>query len=158
MKTSEKSFHLSVRRQRGAFLIEGLIAIAVFSIGISGILLLVGKMVVGSADAQYRVQAAQFAESIISAIRTADPNTRVTDYQTSNSTTSPYYQWKQKIGLAGTGLPLAGAASGTKQLDVQFTNGNLVVVVTITWRAPQDTAASGASGAVHTYVTTTYLV
>jgi len=144
--------------QRGQLLIEGLIAILVFSVGILGILGIVLKMTVGSQDARYRVEAAQYAESLISEMRTVDVTTLSTVYATNGAA---FNSWTSKIHSAST-LPLANVASTTLPLTTSFappvTAGAQTFVtatITIRWRAPQDTEVdSSNNGVAHQYVTT----
>jgi type IV pilus assembly protein PilV len=140
------------RRQRGAMLIEGLIAIAVFSVGVLAILTVVLKMTVASADSRYRLQAAQLAESLVSEMRVADPATRVAAYTEGGNA---FATWTARIrGTAG--LPLMGAAAGTAPLAVSFDAAGQIVTVTVNWRAAQDTATDASHGGIaHHYVTTT---
>jgi type IV pilus assembly protein PilV len=60
-----KNYH---RQQEGVFLLEALIAILIFSIGILGIVALGATAVSAQSDAQYRTEAARVADNIISAI------------------------------------------------------------------------------------------
>jgi type IV pilus assembly protein PilV len=145
----------SSRTQRGAFLIEGMIAIAIFSIGISALLGIVGKMVVGSADAQYRVQAAQFASSIIAEMRVADPTTLATVYDP----IAPGPGFTKWNNLIIGQLPLAGASTSKPLMILLNTTGTApVATVTIAWRAaPEKTVDASNNGVPHTYVTSTYL-
>ncbi len=118
--------------QLGATLIEGLVAITIFSFGI---LAVVGMMTthMGTAnDARYRTEAAQYAESILSDMRIANQVTVATDF--AGPSGSAFLAWKNRITAAGTGLPLAG--SSAQPLEITFNGNN--VTVTISWRAPTD--------------------
>jgi len=142
------------RRQRGAMLIEGLIAIAVFSIGVLSILAVVLRMTAASADSRYRLQAAQVAESLLSEMRAADPAVRVGAYSEGGPA---FAAWTARI-RGVTGLPLTGAAPGTAPLVVAFDASGQVVTVTVNWRAAQDNATDSTHGGIaHHYVTTTSL-
>jgi len=145
----------AARGQQGAFLIEGLIAIAIFSIGIVALLGIVGKMVLGSSDARYRVQAAQFADSIISEMRVADPATRVSLYDSSASGATAFTKWNTAVTAA---LPLTGAAT-SQPLTIAFDSTGTVATITIKWRvAAEKTVDSSSNGVPHKYVTSTYLL
>lgn len=50
--------------QRGAFLIEALVAILIFSLGVLGLVALGGSAVGAQSDAQYRTEASSLAEAI----------------------------------------------------------------------------------------------
>ena len=135
--------------QRGAFLIEAMIAIVVFSVGMLAILGVVGKMSVSSSDARYRVEAAQYAESILAEMRLYDPATRAADYASGGTR---FTAWTTRITAAGA-LPQTGADSGTLPLDITL-NANQVAI-TITWHAPQDKEVNASGVALsHQYVIT----
>ncbi|NDV12417.1 type IV pilus modification protein PilV [Crenobacter caeni] len=59
-------------RQRGVSLIEALVAILLFSLGVLGLIALQGRAVTLSADAKYRADAAFLADSLIGRIAVAD--------------------------------------------------------------------------------------
>jgi hypothetical protein len=111
-------------------------------------------MTSASADARYRVQAAQYAESLVSEMRVADPADRAKAYTEGGKA---FDKWTKR--LRGTnGLPLIGAGAATAPLVVSFDTSGQVVTVTVNWRAGQDTAVEKSKGGVaHRYVTTTYL-
>ena len=134
---------------RGAFLIEAMIAIVVFSVGMLAILGVVGKMSISSSDARYRVEAAQYAESILAEMRLYDPATRATAYASGGTR---YTAWTTRITAAGA-LPQTGADSGTAPLAITF-NGSQVAIA-ITWHAPQDKDVNASGVALsHQYVIT----
>ena len=54
--------------QRGMFLLEALIAILIFSLGILGMVAMGGTAIAAQSDAQYRTDAANFANEIASKI------------------------------------------------------------------------------------------
>lgn len=58
------------RDQEGVFLLEALIAILIFAVGILGIVALGATAVATQSDAQYRTEAARVADNIVSAIWT----------------------------------------------------------------------------------------
>jgi len=137
---------------RGAFLIEAMIAIVVFSVGMLAILGVVGKMTISSSDARYRVEAAQYAESILAEMRLYDPATRAAAYASGGTR---YTAWTTRITAAGA-LPQTGADSGTLPLDIAFNASQ--VAITITWHAPQDKDVNASGVALsHQYVITSSL-
>jgi type IV pilus assembly protein PilV len=56
------------RHQSGMFLLEALIAILIFSLGILGMVAMGGTAIAAQSDAQYRTEAANFANEIASKI------------------------------------------------------------------------------------------
>ncbi|MFZ6646706.1 type IV pilus modification PilV family protein [Undibacterium sp. TJN25] len=60
--------YLARTRQRGIVLLEALIAIFIFSIGILGIVGLQASMIKGTSDTKYRIEATNIAEQRVSQI------------------------------------------------------------------------------------------
>ena len=58
-------------RQRGSFLIEALIAMVIFAIGVLGLVGLQGSGVAANTDIRYRIEAAQLAERMMANIQGA---------------------------------------------------------------------------------------
>ena len=65
----------SARRQGGFFLIEAMVAILIFALGILGLVAMGGTAVCAQSDAQYRTEAAGLADSIASEIASASRRT-----------------------------------------------------------------------------------
>lgn len=143
------------RGQDGMTLIESMVAILIFSMGI---LALVGMYVTATSrtsDSQYRIEAANVANRMIGEIWTnVDRSTEATLTNTltafqhrpggggcafngTASANAAVTQWVNDITAAGTGLP--GADNTMQQILVDTANANRVTV-TVCWRAPSDTA------------------
>jgi type IV pilus assembly protein PilV len=121
------------RNQRGATLIEGMLAILIFSIGILGIMGLHAASIRNTTDAQYRADASHLANTIISRMRLYDAGTVVTDFSSPSGT--QYGQWLKDMAAANAALPgmgvnpptiVFGGASGRE------------ITVTIFWQAGGD--------------------
>jgi len=140
------------RPTHGALLIEALIAMAVFSVGLLAILGIIARMQVHSGDARYRVEAAQYADSLLAEMRLADPATRATAYGPDGTR---FTAWKTRITAAGA-LPQSGADRGTPPLTISFDGNN--VTLRITWRGVQDKDQNASGTALsHQYVLTSSL-
>jgi type IV pilus assembly protein PilV len=124
------------RSQRGATLIEGLVAITIFSLGILAVIGMMTTHMATAGDARYRMEAAQFAESIMADMRAADIASRDTDF--TGPSGSAYLAWVDRIEAAK--LPLAGADEDTPQLDIAIAGRN--VTVTVLWRAPAERSST----------------
>ncbi len=120
------------RSQRGATLIEGLVAITIFSLGILAVIGMMTTHMATAGDARYRMEAAQVAESILADMRGADAATRSDTF--SGPGGSDYTKWLDRIEASR--LPLAGVDEDTPQLDIAIDDRN--VTVTVLWRAPAD--------------------
>jgi type IV pilus assembly protein PilV len=154
MKRTMKS---ALRHQSGVMLLEALIGILIFSVGILAMVGMQATAFSASADAKNRADAAAFANDIISRIwmavdRTSDAtvistlNTFVlnsggadcafTGGQADNSNTI-LTQWVSDVTDTTGGL--LGATTAMQQVAVSTATMNRVTV-TICWQTPQDLA------------------
>jgi type IV pilus assembly protein PilV len=127
------------RAQRGVMLLEALIAILIFSIGILGLVGLQATAVQQSSDARYRADAAQLAEQLLGQMWVG--NRTVTNLQTQfNTCTSsacPGYQtWYNTVKATLPGITTASMMPSVNVSNAPGTNG--VVTISIFWRAPSD--------------------
>ena len=141
------------RAQRGILLIEALIAILIFSVGILGMVGLQASAIKQATDAEYRTIAAFKANDLISQMWVSDRTaaTLQANFASSGSGT-PYANWLAAVQASG----LPGVTSGNSALPtVTFTTvaggtgaaSSSLAVVTIFWRAPGDSVN-------HQYVST----
>jgi len=128
--------------QAGFMLIEALIAILIFSIGILGIVGLQATAVQQSSDARYRAQAAELAQQLLGQMWTS--NRTATSLQTNYNCTPPcssagagYTSWYGQVTAA-----LPGVASDSSLMPYVSVDSSGVVNVTIYWRQPSDDSAS----------------
>jgi type IV pilus assembly protein PilV len=137
-------------------LIESMIAILIFSMGILALVGMFASAVSRSTDAQYRVEAANHVNRILGQIwanvdrsTAANLNATLTAYQHrpgggncnfsgADSANAEVTGWAAAITAAGSGLP--GTSASTSQILVDTANMNRVTV-TVCWRAPGDTYA-----------------
>ena len=147
--------------QEGMFLLEGLIAILIFSLGILGMVAMAGTAISAQSDAQNRTDAVNFANDIASKIALNVDTTNVTTMQNSllafahqpvgntcgsfagAPSTSPIVQsWVSDVSGATpgvTGLPGATNVSESIAVDTsQATYAKLVVMVC--WKPPSTSA------------------
>lgn len=127
--------------QRGATLLEALIAILIFSLGILAIVGLQSAAIKNVSESQYRVEASMFADTIIAQIRTgaADTATRQTGFNGDGPSGAgadgpAYLAWRARVVDAATGLPGVPPDSPTVNVANDGT-----VTVRIDWRAQTDT-------------------
>lgn len=155
----------SARRQRGVFLIEALVAILIFSLGILGMIAMGATAVSAQSDAQYRSDADGLANEIASQIAlkvdrglsTDSAAVRASKLQTSlldfahqpagdncvfsgdPSSKAAVTEWIDKVKAVGSGLP--GVEDSSVQIAVSNNAANFnQVVITICWKAPTDKA------------------
>lgn len=145
--------------ERGFFLLEALIAILIFSLGILGMVGMGGAAIAAQSDAQYRTEAANFANEIASQIAlNVDRSNLATSlpefahqpvdggycvFGGGASTQVPVINWVDKVrgAVAGTpGLPGATLTSQQIQVDTSPTGHNKVTI-TICWQPPSTIVA-----------------
>jgi type IV pilus modification protein PilV len=144
------------RSQQGVTLIESMIAILIFSMGILALVGMYSSAVSRTADSQYRIEAANHANRILGQIwanvdRASaanltnslsafqhNPGGANCSFSGAASAHAAVTQWVNDITAAGAGLP--GASAATNQILIDTANANRVTV-TICWRAPGDTYA-----------------
>lgn len=130
-------------KQTGAMLLEALIAILIFSMGILAVIGMQAAAIRNSSDAKYRADASYLANSILGQMWADRNNLAAYAHRPSGATCAPsgaasanpnVTAWLASVSNSATGLP--GATAGTQQIVV---GANRLVTVTVCWRAPQDT-------------------
>lgn len=147
----------TARGQHGIVLIEALIGILVFTIGIIGLIGLQGTTIALAADAQYRAEASAVAERIVTQIWLGVDRSSLANQQASlqsyrynttgancafsggatDTTNAILAAWVASFTTAGGSTYLPGATTAMQQVLVDTTNNNLVTV-TVCWQAPKD--------------------
>jgi type IV pilus assembly protein PilV len=142
-------------RQSGMILIEALIGVLIFSMGILALVAMQTAAVSAQSDAQYRIEAANFANRMLGEIwlntdRTSSGTFATTfatfahqttgaacNFSGAASTNPVVTSWVNDVTAAGTGLP--GATAAMQQILVDSTAGNFNrVTITVCWKAPND--------------------
>ena len=140
------------RMQSGVMLLEALIGILIFSIGILAIVGLQAASIKNQADGKYRADASYFANQIIGqmwgdrtnlATYAHNPTPAVTALAPPTCNPTPAASGNANVTAWTTKLAntLPGAAATRQQIIVPNppgTNNNRVTVV-VCWKAPQDT-------------------
>lgn len=114
---------------RGVVLIEILVAVVLFSIGVLGLIGLQIASMKNVGESQYRVEAAMLANSLAAQMRTSPAASRASDF--ASPAGSRYATWASSVTST---LPGADATPPTVDTSTYPT-----VTVTITWRAINDT-------------------
>lgn len=147
----------TLTRQRGVMLLEALIGILIFSVGILAMVGMQAAAFSASADAKNRSEAAAFATDIISRIwtrvdRTSDASiiTSLNSFQLNTGGSNCAFtggaadgsntyvtQWVSAVTNSATGL--LGATASMQQILVSTADLNRVTV-TVCWQSPQDAA------------------
>ena len=153
--------------QRGVFLIEALLGILVFSLGILALVGMQAAAISAQSDARYRTEAANYADRLISNIWLGVDRTSATTIQTSlaafqhqnsgstcafsgtASSSTVVSDWVTQVTAAGTGLP--GATSAMQRITVNTVAGGYnQVTVTLCWVAPRTDRKSTRLNSSHT--------
>lgn len=152
-------------------MIEALVAILVFSLGILGMLAMGGTAIASQSDARYRTDAARLVDDLASAIalridRTSDatkassiavfqhqPGGTGCSFSGAASTDPLITEWLGEVTTTGAGKPgLPGTLATGQQVIVSNAAGGFNrVEITVCWRAPG--TAAGVAMRRHTLVT-----
>lgn len=158
----------AARAQRGFFLIEAMVAILIFALGILGLVAMGGTAVSSQSDAQYRTEASSLADAIaaqiaLGIVRTDDAS-RVASLATFAHQANPapstvpapcsftgtaltaltapsVFPLLQRAANLTTAPGLPGATAANQQIFIDTTPPNFNrVVITLCWKAPSDLA------------------
>lgn len=148
--------------QRGVMLLEALLGILIFSLGILALIGLQSASVSAAAESQYRVEAVNLANQLLSRLWTSVDRTSAATMQASllsfnhrttgssdscdfaggDSTNAQVVEWANLVNhgdAAGSGSqPLLPGASANRQQVVVNTGLNNQVTITVCWQSPSD--------------------
>jgi type IV pilus assembly protein PilV len=129
-------------RQEGVMLLEALIGLLIFSLGIMALIAMQSVSVSNVSNAKYRVEAAFYADEIIHKAWLDKPNEFV-NYEMPGGTNTQMFQWVTKL-QSPAGLPGAGAYPPTIHIESVPSAGPPSfqqppvsrMTVTVRWKAP----------------------
>lgn len=161
MLSPHSRFHAHPRKVRGFVLLDAVVAILIFSVGILGMVSLQGAAIKLAGDAQYRSNAAMSADQVIAQMWGAyDPSTLGVNLTAAYASPSgpKFLVWKATLDCTQSPQPLSCLpGSSAYPPSIVITNGDTsglspssTVVVTVFWRSPNDTVT-------HNYVSTTQI-
>ncbi len=119
---------------RGSVLIEGLLAIVIFSFGILGLVLLLSNTLRESANARYRSEASLLAADLVARAWSGDRSLAALRQRFGNPEAEEYRQWQQRVQAV---LP---GAIGDKAPQLQISDQR-ELRISLAWQAPGDTDA-----------------
>ena len=153
--------------QHGSFLIEALIGILIFSLGILALVGMQAAAISAQSDARYRTEASNLAQQMINtmwlnvnrtstgALQTSltgfqhQPGGTSCNFSGTAATTAFVTNWVADVTAAGSGMP--GATSAMQQIIVDTSAGGYNrVTITLCWLPPR--AATPSKHTVVTYV------
>lgn len=145
-------------KQRGSMLLESLIAILLFSVGILAIVGLQAAAVKNSADAKYRADAALLANQLIGQMWVGDHSQLTTNYTSPGVGTQAGPLYNAWIPNVQATLPGIAASTYPSVTISQSPASNGVITNTVTiimyWKMPSDPA----NAQPHKYTTIAQIV
>lgn len=130
------------RQLQGSALVEALVALVIFGIGILGIISALGSQTRASLDARYRSEAAAAVDEYVARILTDSPLTRATNYATGGVA---FDDWlTNRLRAPGTGLP---GAEATVTFGV-VAGDTRTVAIEVRWTPPSEAVRNAAGDLV----------
>ncbi len=123
------------RAGRGGSLLDALLALLLFSIGMLGLLRLMSSTLVEAANAQHRSQASQLASTLVARMWTGDRSVAALQARYGDTASADYQAW-----LAGVTARLPGTQAAALQPEVSI-DAQRRIRITLHWQAPSDRRA-----------------
>jgi type IV pilus assembly protein PilV len=123
----------SLNEQRGVVIIENMIAILIFSLGILGIVGLLAAMLKNTTEAKYRNDASLLANQIIGEMWISDKSNAGLKAAYESPNGAKYLTWRTAVANA---LPNVATNAPTITIDA-----NNVALITLMWKLPGESAA-----------------
>jgi type IV pilus assembly protein PilV len=156
MLTTTYTYRLS-NQQTGIVLLEGLISILIFSLGILALVSLQGTAVKQVTDAKYRADAGLLADQLLGMMWVSDRSTTTslqTNFDTSAGSSSALSRWQANVANTLPGITTtANQPTVTVTPPTGTTDYGSLVEIKIYWHPPSDPATA----APHQYITTTQI-
>lgn len=127
-------------KQRGSMVLEALISILLFSIGILAVIGLQAASIKNVAAAKYRTDASLLANQVIGQMWVSDKSNVALVTNFSSPGGADYVTWANSVAQALPGVSGMPANAPTVAIDA---NNN--VTVTVFWQAPDEAAAHNYS-------------
>ena len=116
----------------GSSLVDALLALLLFSVGMLALLRLMSAALVESTNAQYRNQASQLASALVSSMWTGDRSLASLQSRFGNQNAQDYRAWLSKVQAA-----LPGTDKPALQPEV-IIDAQRHIAITLRWQAPSD--------------------
>lgn len=116
-------------------MIEGLLALLVFSVGLIGLLMLLSAALVESGNARYRSEASFLASDLVGRMWSGDRSAASLQKRFGDAKADEYQHWLKRVQAT---LPGAEAAGNVPQVTI---DANRNVTITVGWQAPGEAAA-----------------
>jgi type IV pilus assembly protein PilV len=157
-------------RERGGFLLEALVGILIFTLGVLGLVALQGRAIAYTSDAQYRGEAAYLANAYVAKMwadaRANIPLRYIASGQTEfDAFEDAVFRLPGAAAIPGNPSvtivqPVAGAAVPDARGDgggIALTDTGTLVTIVIQWRPPKAEGSSIVETGIHNYTMTTVI-
>lgn len=123
------------RLLRGSALVEGLLAILIFSTGILAILMLLAAALTEVGNARFRSEASSLTAGVLADMWTGDRSLTSLQSRYGSDTSASFTAWQETVKAR-----LPGVSSSINKPQITITDKR-EVTVTLKWRAPGDRGA-----------------
>jgi type IV pilus assembly protein PilV len=122
----------SIHHQRGSSLLEGLLAIILFSMGLLSLLMLLSATLIESSNARYRIEASLLMSDLVSHMWIGDHSLTGLKTRFADTTSIDYQSWFTSVSNR---LPGVSAKKNAPQITIDDERN---VTVNIRWQVPGD--------------------
>ena len=122
-------------QQRGSALIEGLLALVVFSVGLIGLLMLLSTSLVESGNARYRSEASLLASDLVARMWAGDRGAASLQSRFGDTGADEYRQWLQRVQAT---LPGSTTDANLPQVAIDDDRN---VTISLRWQVPGEADA-----------------
>lgn len=143
---------MNSHRIRGVMLIEALVAILIFSVGILAVVGMQSVAIQNVTDAKYRSEAAFLAGELLSQMWADTPNLAAYAYAGSGAPPLRLQSWVDRVDSRLVGTTGAGGVPPIVSITADATLGT-IVQITVRWRLPES-ASTGAAAHRHMILAT----
>jgi type IV pilus assembly protein PilV len=120
------------RCERGSGLLEGLLAILLFSVGLLSLLMLLSATHIESSNARYRIEASLLINELVSHMWIGDHSLTGLRDRFTDTTSTDYQSWFASVSRR---LPGVSASTNTPQITIDDAR---TVTVNLKWQVPGD--------------------
>ena len=124
-----------IHHQRGSSLLEGLLAILLFSIGLLSLLMLLSATLIESSNARYRIEASLLISDLVSHMWIGDHSLTGLKTRFADTTSKDYQSWFTSVSNR---LPGVSAKLNAPQITIDDARN---VTVNIRWQVPGDSTS-----------------
>ena len=124
-----------IHHQRGSSLLEGLLAILLFSIGLLSLLMLLSATLIESSNARYRIEASLLISDLVSHMWIGDHSLNGLKTRFADTTSKDYQSWFTSVSNR---LPGVSAKLNAPQITIDNARN---VTVNIRWQVPGDSTS-----------------